>query len=92
MRRRLGILGILDGRKSCPRRHIEAEYFAVLRFEDRIDVDITAERVGASRSLGAWEIHRGTDLCVRGRHVVVHVDGHGHPAPLPETVQTALTA
>jgi acyl-CoA thioester hydrolase len=83
-------LGLLDGWGDYPRRRIEADYRAVLRFEDEVDVRIRPERVGETSITWAWEITRDGEVCVDGRHVVVHVDGEGRPSPLPDQVRAGL--
>ena len=88
LRRRLGILA---GWGSYPRRRVEAEYLAVLRFEDEVEVAIAPERVGRTSVTWAWEISRGGETCVRGRHTVVHVDAAERPLPLPDAVRAALS-
>jgi acyl-CoA thioester hydrolase len=87
LRRRLGIL---EGWPDYPRRRVEADFLAVLRFEDELDVRIRPERVGTSSITWTWEIVRDGERCVSGRHTVVHVDAAGRPAPLPDEVRAAL--
>jgi acyl-CoA thioester hydrolase len=62
----------------------------VLRFEDEIDVELRPEHVGTTSISYAWEIRRGDEVCIRGRHTVVRVGANGRPAPLPPTVRRAL--
>jgi acyl-CoA thioester hydrolase len=83
-------LGLLDEWGDFPRRAVEAEYLAVLRFEDEIEIDLRAAHVGTTSVSYEWEIRRDGEVCVRGRHTVVHVDGDGRPAPLPEALRRAL--
>ena len=83
-------LGLLADWGDYPRRHVEAEYRSVLRFDDEIDVRIRAERVGTTSITWAWEILRGAELCVEGRLAVVHVDGDGNAAELPAQLRRAL--
>jgi acyl-CoA thioesterase FadM len=85
-------LGLLDEWGDLPRRAVEAEYLAVLRFEDEIEVELRPERVGDTSVTYAWEIRRDGEVCVRGRHTAVHVDADGRPAPLPDAMRRALTA
>ena len=85
-------LGLLNGWGDYPRRHVEAEYRKVLRFEDEIEVRIRPERVGRTSITWAWDIRRGDELCVEGRMVVVHVDADDRPEPLSEAVRTALAS
>jgi acyl-CoA thioesterase FadM len=88
LRRRLGLL---DDWGSYPRRLVEAQFHRVLVFDDAIDVSIRPGRVGTTSIEWAWRIARSGELCVEGRMVVVHVDGEGRPAPLPEAVRAALS-
>ena len=86
--RKLGLLGEWG---DYPRRAVEAEYLAVLRFEDEIEVELRAERVGTTSVTYGWEIRRDGKVCIRGGHTVVHVDAAGTPAPLPERMRAALS-
>jgi len=81
---------LLDEWADYPRRAVEAEYLAVLRFDDEFELELVVDRVGTSSITYAWEISRGDELCIRGRHTAVHVDSGGRPAPLPPRVRNAL--
>ena len=83
-------LGLLEDWGDYPRRRVEAEFHRVLRFEDEVDVRIRSDRVGTSSIAWTWEIVRGGEVCVEGRHVVVHVDGDGRSAPVPDELRRAL--
>jgi YbgC/YbaW family acyl-CoA thioester hydrolase len=84
-------LGLLDVWGDYPRRAVEAEYLAVLRFEDEFEVELTVEKVGKSSITYAWEIRRlDGEVCIRGRHTAVHVDADGRPAPLSPEARRAL--
>jgi acyl-CoA thioester hydrolase len=83
--------GLMGDWGDYPRRAVEAEFLAVLRFEDEIDVELRPERLGETSVTYAWEIRRGNELCVRGRHTAVHVDGDGRPAPLPDAMRRAFS-
>jgi acyl-CoA thioester hydrolase len=85
-------LGLLEEWGDFPRRAVEAEYLSVLRFEDEVEVELRAEHVGTTSVTYAWDIRRGDELCVRGRHTIVHVDADGRPAPLPIEMRRALAA
>ena len=75
-----------------PRRAVEAEYLAVLRFDDEFEIELGVERVGTSSITYGWEIRRHDgEICIRGRHTAVHVDAEGCPAPLSPQVRSALT-
>ena len=85
-------LGLLDVWGDYPRRAVEAEYLAVLRFEDEFEVELTVDKVGASSITYRWEIRRlDGEVCIRGRHTAVHVDADGRPAPLSPEARSALT-
>ena len=88
LRRRLGVL---DGWGNYPRRRVEADYRAVLRFDDEVAVRIRAERVGRTSITWGWDIRRGDELCVDGRMTVVHVDATGRPTEVPGAVRNALS-
>ena len=83
-------LGILDGWGSYPRRHVEAGFRHVLRFEDEIEVRIRPERLGRTSITWAFEITRDGELCVERRMVVVHVDEDGRAMPLTDRERSAL--
>ena len=84
-------LGLLDDWGDYPRRAVEAEYLAVLRFEDEFDVELTLEKVGTSSITYGWEIRRPDgEVCIRGRHTAVHVDADGRPAPLSPEARRVL--
>ena len=84
-------LGLLESWGDYPRRHVEAEFHRVLRFEDEIDVWLRVERVGRTSITYAWTIERDGDICVSGRHTVVSVDREGRPAELPDGMRAALS-
>ena len=85
-------LGMLERWGDYPRKHVEAEFHQVLRFEDAIDVRLCVERVGRTSITYAWTIERGGEVCVSGRHTVVNVDRGGLPAELPAGIRAALSA
>ena len=62
----------------------------VLVFEDEIEVRIAVENVGTTSITYVWEIRRDSEVCVDGRHTVVHVDEDGRPAPVPGGRRAAL--
>ncbi|HUF01895.1 MAG TPA: thioesterase family protein [Gaiellaceae bacterium] len=86
--RRIGMLG---GSGDYPRKHVEAEFHDVLRFEDEIDVRLRVERVGRTSITYTWTIERDGVVCVSGRHTVVNVDRDGRPASLAEDVRAAFS-
>lgn len=83
-------LGMLERWGDYPRRHVEAEFHEVLRFEDEIDVRLHIEAVGRTSITYAWTIERDGEMCVSGRHTVVNVDREGVPEPLADDVRAAL--
>ena len=84
-------LGLLDDWADYPRRAVEAEYLAVLRFEDEFELELVPQQVGTTSITYSWEIARADELCIRGRHTVVHVDEAGRPAPLSPKMRRALS-
>jgi len=85
-------LGMLDDWGDYPRKHVEADFHKVLRFEDEIDVRIRVERVGRTSITYAWTIEKDGDAHITGRHTVVTVDADGRPEPLSDPVRAALSA
>jgi YbgC/YbaW family acyl-CoA thioester hydrolase len=83
-------LGLLDDWADYPRRKVEAEYLAVLLFEDEFELELTPEQVGTTSITYAWEVRRESEICIRGRHTVVLVDSEGRPAPLSAETRRAL--
>jgi acyl-CoA thioester hydrolase len=84
--------GMLDGWGDFPRKHVEAEFHRVLRFDDEFEVRLRVERVGRTSITYAWTLERDGEVCVSGRHTVVNVDRDGRPAALPDDVRAALSA
>ena len=82
--------GVVDGWGDFPRKHVEAQFHRVLRFEDEIVVRLRVERVGRTSITYAWTVERDGETAIEGRHTVVHVDGDGRPEPLPDDVRAAL--
>ena len=87
LRRRLGLLGDWG---DYPRRRVEADYLSVLRFDDEIDVRIRLRQLGRTSLTWSWEIVRGGEVCITGRHTVVHVDGAGRATDVPTAVRERL--
>jgi YbgC/YbaW family acyl-CoA thioester hydrolase len=87
LRRRLGIL---DDWERYPRRRVEVDYVAALRFEDEIETVLAATAVGRTSIMFGWRVTRDGEPCVTGSHTVVHVDDSGRPAPLPDRVRALL--
>lgn len=83
-------LGLVDELVDYPRRRVEAEFRAVLRFEDEVEVAIQPARIGTTSITWAWEIARDGEVCVAGRHTVVHVGADGRPVPLAGEVRRRL--
>lgn len=85
-------LGLLERWGDYPRRHVEAEYHKVLRFEDEFEIRLRVEAVGRTSITYRWTIERAGEVCVSGRHTVVNVDRNGSPEPLADDVRSALSA
>lgn len=84
-------LGMLTEWGDYPRKHAEAEFHRVLRFEDELEVRLRVERVGRTSITYAWTIEKDGEMCVTGRHTVVNVGREGRPEPLPDDVRAALS-
>ncbi|MEV6227861.1 thioesterase family protein [Saccharopolyspora shandongensis] len=75
---------------TFPRRAAEVVYDRPLAHGDEIETRLGVERVGRTSVTYSWHALRDGQLCVEGRHSVVHVDGTGRPAPWPEGHRPAL--
>jgi acyl-CoA thioester hydrolase len=84
-------LGLLERWGDYPRKHAEAEFHKVLRFEDEIEVTLRVERVGRTSITYLWTIAKDGDVYITGRHTVVNVDRAGRPEPLSDDVRAALS-
>lgn len=84
-------LGLLEDWGDYPRRHAEAEFHRVLRFEDEIEVRLRVKRVGRTSITYSWMISKDGEPFVTGSHTVVSVDRDGRPRPLPDDVRAALS-
>jgi YbgC/YbaW family acyl-CoA thioester hydrolase len=85
-------LGLSWKATNLPRRHVEADYQRALEYDDEFELRLRAEKLGRTSIDYAWRIECRGELCVAGRHTVVHVGDDGRPAPLPDEVRTRLTS
>jgi len=84
-------LGLLRGEQAdFPRRHVEAEYFRVLVFDDEVEVRLWVNQVGTASVTYRWEISKGGERAIEGRHTVVRVGPDGRPRALDDHVRTLL--
>jgi YbgC/YbaW family acyl-CoA thioester hydrolase len=84
-------LGLLERWGDYPRKHAEAEFHNVLRFEDEIEVTLRVERVGRTSITYAWAITKDGEAYITGRHTAVNVDRQGRSEPLSDAVRAALS-
>lgn len=86
--RSLGVVGV----GSFPRRALDVEFSAALRFGDEFDLELEVERVGRTSVTYAWHATRAEgerEGCFSGHTTVVHVDDDGRPQPLPAALREA---
>jgi YbgC/YbaW family acyl-CoA thioester hydrolase len=83
-------LGLTEYVPRLPRRHVEADYHRVLVFEDEIEVTLSVGSIGRTSITYEWQISRGGELAVEGRHTVVNVDADGRAQPLDDAFRAAL--
>jgi YbgC/YbaW family acyl-CoA thioester hydrolase len=74
-----------------PRKHVQAEFLEVLRFDDEIEVRIRVDRLGTTSITYAWTISKDGVPHVLGGHTVVHVGADGRPSPIPNRIRQALS-
>jgi acyl-CoA thioesterase FadM len=65
-------------------------YHRPLEFDDEFEVRLGVEKAGRTSVTFGWQLVRGDQLCVEGRHTVVHVGVDGRAAPWPEELRTGL--
>lgn len=78
---------------SLPRVHVEADYLAVLTFEDEIDIEVRVERLGTSSLTLAFRVVKCTsgEEAARGRLVGVCINVQsGKSTPIPPDIRQAL--
>ena len=74
-----------------PRVHVECHFQSPLRYDDIIDVEVTAARVGTTSYTLNYMVSRQGTLAARGSITVVCVDRTtGRPHPLPAALTAAL--
>ncbi len=76
---------------SFPRRVVNSSYRRPLRAGDAYTVDLGVERIGSTSITYWWRVVSGGEVCIEGGHTVVHVDGSGRSAPVPDSLRAALT-
>jgi YbgC/YbaW family acyl-CoA thioester hydrolase len=79
-----------DDTGSYPRRAAAVTYHRALEFDDRFEVRLSVEKAGGTSVTFGWRIVRGDELCVDGRHTVVHVGDDGRPSRWPEYLRAGL--
>ena len=80
--RELGLIG--DRKGDYPRRHVEADYLKVLRFEDEVEVHLRVAKVGRTSVTFTWDVRHEGDIAIKGTHTVVRVDENGRPKPIDD--------
>lgn len=73
-----------------PRRCAEVTYHRALVFDDEFEARLGVERSGRSSVTFGWHLVSRDELCVEGRHTVVHVGADGRPAPWPQFLRAGL--
>jgi acyl-CoA thioesterase FadM len=83
-------LGVTEHVPHLPRRHVEADFHRVLRFEDEIEVQLSVAAVGTTSITYEWQITHDGELAIDGRHTVVLVDEDGRPRRIDDTLRATL--
>lgn len=74
-----------------PRRRVEVDFLAPLRFGDEVVVEIAASAFGRTSVTYAWRVLRDGVSCVEGSTTCVHVDDAGQPCAVPPGLRAALS-
>lgn len=75
---------------SFPRRRIEVEYVAPLRFGDEAVVEIRAAAIGRTSITYRWSVERDGEHCIVGETTCVHVGVDGRPSTVDDGLRAAL--
>ena len=61
-------LGLLAARKGdYPRRHVEADYLRVLRYDDEVEIQLRVGSVGRTSVTFTWDVVHDGQVAIRGR-------------------------
>lgn len=88
MHRDLGISEITFG--FTPRRHLEAEFFAPVVFDQQVSVTLRVAAVGRTSVTYEAEVASGQTQVATARVVAVFIGDEGTATPWPDAVATAL--
>ncbi len=73
-----------------PRRRVEVDFLAPLRFGDEVVVEIAASAVGRTSITYGWRVLRDGVSCIEGSTTCVHVGDDGAPCGVPAELRAAL--
>ncbi|NNL85476.1 MAG: acyl-CoA thioesterase [Myxococcales bacterium] len=81
-----------EERPMLPRVHVEADFKAMLSWEDEIDCTARILKVGRSSLTFGYDVVRSDDglEVITGKIVAVSVDPRGRSAPLSDGLRAAL--
>ena len=88
LHRRLGILDRTFG--FTPRRRVEAEFHAPLRFDDVVTITLRVTAIGRTSATHEIELSVAARRVASATVVIVFTDAEGRPRPWPEDVARAL--
>ena len=88
LHRRLGILDRTFG--FTPRRRIEAEFHAPLRFDDVVTITLRVTAVGHTSATHEITVSVADRRAASATMVIVFTDADGRPRPWPDDVARAL--
>jgi acyl-CoA thioester hydrolase len=74
-----------------PRRRLEVDFLAPLRFGDEVVVEIAATAIGRTSITYGWRVLRDGVSCVEGSTTCIQVDDDGRPSPVPADLRAALS-
>jgi len=86
--RKVGLLDEWSG--NYPRRHVEADYLRVLRFDDEVQLRIRVASVGRTSITFTWEGQARGEIAVTGGHTIVRVGENGRPEPIDDRTRALL--
>lgn len=82
---------IEDREVSLPRVHAEADYLAALTFDDKVEIEVSVERVGEKSYTLAFRVFLGETLAGKGKLVIACMDrATQRSRPLPGPLRAVL--
>ncbi len=71
-------------------RRVEADYLSPARFDDRLEVLTSLEKIGGARLVMGQQVCRGGEPLFRAKVTLVLMGAQGRPARIPADIRASL--